>query len=476
VSVLPAHRGVRERRGDGRARRRVAPRGAHGDLRLPADRDPVLILQREAEGRVPELVPLRHARMGESAFGFFRGSAAVMAADLAEAPHSGLLVQLCGDAHLANFGGYASPERRLVFDVNDFDETLPGPFEWDVKRLAASFELAARERGVDDRRRAALVLGLVRGYREAMRAFAQKGNLAVWYDCLDADALLAELRGRHEERARTRVQLSVAKARRRTSLRALARLTHAVDGDVRFVSDPPVLVPIAELADPAGGVDAALRELFRRYRTSLEPDRRRLLDGFTYVDLARKVVGVGSVGTRCWVVLLRGRDDRDVLMLQVKEAGRSVLPVVRGVRPPANDGQRVVQGQRLVQAASDLLLGWVRSDVEPDGIRRDYYVRQLWDWKTSLNVETLGPRGLELYAGACSWTLARGHARSGDRVAIDAYLGRSDRFDRAVLRFSAAYADLAEHDHAAFVAAVQDGRLDGAGEVTPAGLPASRTG
>ena len=397
-----------------------------------------------------------------SPLAFFRGSAAIMAHDLASTPQAGFSVQLCGDAHLSNFGGYASPDRTLVFDLNDFDETAPGPFEWDVKRLATSFEICARERGLTDTERRALVLGVMRFYREAMSEFARMGDLAVWYSRLDASVIEARLRADNDRNQAKSVQRIAAKAQTKDNLKALAKLTHVVDGRVRIVSDPPLIVPIEELAadgKDAAEIEGAIRELFRSYRRSLQQDRRKLLEGYRVVDVARKVVGVGSVGRRTWIVLLLGRDDSDPLFLQIKEAEASVLEPHLGKSEFENHGQRVVEGQRMMQAASDLFLGWLREPEGVNGEARDFYVRQLWDWKTSVNVDTILPKGLGSYAEACGWTLARAHARSGDRIAIAAYLGKGDVFDRAVAELAEAYADLNARDHAALMDAVRSDRI-----------------
>ena len=383
--------------------------------------------------------------MRSSSFAFFRGASAVMAGDLAATPVSGLPVQLSGDAHLLNFGGFASPERALVFDLNDFDETLRGPFEWDVKRLATSLEIAGRERNFALAQRRRAVRSAVRSYRAAMRKFAGMGDLDVWYSRLDADTLNADLDGSHDRKLDRALRRSEASAYRHDSLLAESKLTHAVDGTRRFVSRPPLIVPIE---DPS----PLLQDLFERYLKSLPPDRRTLLERFRYVDLARKVVGVGSVGTRCWIALLVGRDQHDPLVLQIKEAQASVLEARLDASPNAAHGQRIVEGQRLMQAASDIFLGWVHSDEEIEGGARDFYVRQLWDWKFSIHMETIYPRGLEAYARACGWTLARAHARTGDRVAIAAYLGGGDNFDSALVEFASSYADLNEQDHRALVA------------------------
>jgi uncharacterized protein (DUF2252 family) len=360
-----------------------------------------------------------------------------------------------------NFGGYASPERNLVFDLNDFDETLPGPFEWDVKRLAASVEIAARGRGLSDADRNVAVLSAVRGYRETIRQLAALRNLDVWYAHIDVDELVAELRTQDEHREAKTVERAGARARSVDDARALAKLTHLVDGSPRFVSDPPLIVPIGELGDQTHDSEAGLRETFRRYRHSLQPDRRALLEGFSFGDLARKVVGVGSVGTRCWILLLLGRDEKDLLFLQLKEAQASVLEPHLGRSSFTSHAERVVEGQRLSQASSDIFLGWTRVD-DVDGQPRDFYVRQLRDWKISVDLGRLPTRGLATYARWCGATLARAHARSGDRVAIAAYLGKSDAFDRALADFALAFADLNEHDHAALARAIREGRVTAA--------------
>jgi uncharacterized protein (DUF2252 family) len=438
------------------------PRSAHAEL-ADADRDPVAILEEQGKARVPELLPIRYARMAASPFAFLRGAAAIMARDLSDGPRTTLDTQLCGDAHLANFGGFASPERTLVFDLNDFDETLPGPFEWDVKRLVASIEVAARDRGFKRDVRRGAVLGAVRGYREAMREFAGMPNLAVWYARLDAGRLDERLRDQGVRAALRTFERAVAKARTKNSIRAFTKLTEQVDGELRIASQPPLLVPIRELAEhiEAEELENRLREVLRNYRRTLEGDRRALLEQFRLVDVARKVVGVGSVGTRAWVALLLGRDDGDPLFLQVKEAQRSVLEPYLGRSKYPNHGRRVVGGQRLMQSASDIFLGWNRT-VGIDGVERDFYIRQLWDWKASLDVESVKPAGLAIYAGICGETLARSHARSGDRVAIASYLGKSDAFDRALAEFAVAYAERTERDHAALVAAIESGRLTAA--------------
>ena len=448
---------VDERDAAGRAARDRTPRSAHAVLEPAVTRDPLGLLEAQNADRIGELVPIRNARMLASPFAFFRGAACVMANDLAVLPRTDLQAQLCGDAHLLNFGGFAAPDRRLVFDLDDFDETLPGPFEWDLKRLVASIEIAGRECAFARADRAAAVRAAATGYRTGMREFATLGDLRVWYARLDersAGSVSQLAQGGEVAKALDR---SVAKAHANDGMRALSELTHEVDGVPRIVSEPPLIVPLAELDGDAD--EAQLRAIFRSYRRSLAADRRVLLDRFHYVDSARKVVGVASVGTRCWLVLMLGRDDHDPLLLQMKEAGPSVLePLLRPSRVPGH-GRRVVEGQRLMQAASDVFLGWVHASRDLDGAPRDFHVRQLRDWKVSLRLDRIAPRGLTAYASACGWTLARAHARSGDRIAIAAYLGSTDRFDRALAQFATAYADLNERDHAAFAAAVSEGKV-----------------
>ncbi|MFT3865922.1 MAG: DUF2252 domain-containing protein [Solirubrobacterales bacterium] len=457
---------VTERAAEGRAARSVARRSAHAEWAPSANRhDPVAIIEAQDARRVPELVPIRHGRMAASAFAFYRGAAAVMAADLATTPTSGLRVQTCGDAHLSNFGAFGAPDRRLVFDLNDFDETLPGPWEWDVKRLATSFALAGRDNGLKRSERSAALLASVRSYREAMREFADQGDLDVWYARLDVE----EAMGRVEEvdpGVVKRFERGIAKARAKDSRRAMEKLTEVVDGEIRIVSQPPLIVPIEELvpATQAAQIEAALRDILGSYRSTLPGDRQHLFDGYEFRRLARKVVGVGSVGTRAWVVLLTGRDDEDPLFLQAKEAEASVLELFAGPSRFRNHGRRVVEGQRLMQAAGDIFLGWCVA-VGLDGRDRDFYVRQLWDWKRSVEIEKLSPDGLEVYAELCGWTLARAHARSGDRAAIGAYLGGGDSFDRAVSHFAEAYADQSERDHAALCDAIESGRIEAAPDV-----------
>ena len=456
--LTPAERAAR-----GKAARAEVPRRSHAVFDPPPDRpDPLALLDEQAESRVPELVPVRYGRMMVSPFTYYRGAALPMASDLAATPVSGLAVQACGDAHLSNFGIFGSAERRLVFDVNDFDETTPGPWEWDVKRLAASMEVAARGNGFSGKQRREIVAATVARYRQAMRDFAAMSNLGVWYAHADIDQMRAEIDSQMKARQRKAVDAGLAKARTRDSMQALAKLTRIVDGRPRILSDPPLLVPVAELIGTETertSLQAQLAGLLGKYRRTLESDRRYLLEQFEFCDMARKVVGVGSVGTRCWIVLMLGRDDSDPLFLQVKEAEASVLSRFVGASTYANQGQRVVAGQRLMQATSDIFLGWQRTEAGLDGRARDFYVRQLRDWKFSLDVEAMVPRGMRLYGELCGWTLARAHARSGDRIAIAAYLGGSDAFDKAITEFAAAYADQNERDHQSLLDAVASGRI-----------------
>jgi uncharacterized protein (DUF2252 family) len=462
ATLRVAHLTPEQRVARGRAARNEVPRAAHGYWEPAADReDPVTILMRQAESRVPELVPIRYGRMVSSPFAFYRGAAAVMAADLASTPVSGLRVQAVGDAHLSNFGVFASAERRLVFDVNDFDETLPGPWEWDVKRLAASLEIAGRSNGFTDPERQKVVLDAVAGYRTAMAQFAGMRTIDVWYAAMDVDALVAQFGAMATKEQRRRTEKTLEKARTRDHLRAFNKLVTIVDGKPQFISQPPLLVPVEELASdiPAEALHEAIRGALRSYRATLTSDRRHLLEGYEYQQLARKVVGVGSVGTRAWVALLRGRDESDPLLIQIKEAQASVLEAHVGRSEYANAGHRVVAGQRLIQASSDIFLGWQRISQGLDGQARDFYVRQLNDWKGSAEVEQMVPTGMAAYARMCGWTLARGHARSGDRIAITSYLGANDRFDRAIAQFAIAYADQNDKDHALLVDAVKSGRV-----------------
>jgi uncharacterized protein (DUF2252 family) len=456
-----AHFTRAERAAQGKAARAEVPRSSHAGWE-PAQgrRDPVDVLEEQAQTRVPELVPIRYGRMLVSPFTFYRGGAALMAADLAGAPRTGLHVQLCGDAHLSNFGAFAAPDRRLVFGVNDFDESLPGPFEWDVKRLVASFAVASRDRGFDAKPREAVELAAGRSYREAMREFAEMRALELWYARIDVEDLARQWAAQATAKQRKRFDRNVAKARAKDSMRAFDRLTQLVDGHPRIVSDPPLIVPIEELVSPEQRVvlEDGMRKLIRSYRRTLTGDRRRLLERFRYVHMARKVVGVGSVGTRAWILLMLGNDDGDPLFLQCKEAQRSVLEPFLGSSEFANHGQRVVEGQRLMQSASDIMLGWLRTP-GIDGVERDFYMRQLWDGKGSAIIEAMNPAAMAEYARICGWTLARAHARSGDAVAIASYLGSGDSFDRAMASFAETYADQNDADYAALRHAVDTGRI-----------------
>jgi uncharacterized protein (DUF2252 family) len=456
--MAPAERAVR-----GKEARAAVPRESHETFDPgPGRPDPLALLAEQATSRVPELVPVRWGRMMVSPFTYYRGAALPMASDLATTPVSGLPVQACGDAHLSNFGVFGSAERRLVFDVNDFDETLPGPWEWDVKRLAASMEVAARDNGYEGKECRDIVAATVASYRRAMRGFAKATNLEVWYAHVDVDQLQTQFGSQLKARQRKLVGKAAAKARTRDSMQEVAKLTEVVDGQVRIIAQPPLLVPIADLLPSQmdrAAMEAQLKELLARYRRTVETDRRFLLETFEFADMARKVVGVGSVGTRCWIILMHGRDSSDPLFLQVKEAEASVLSRFVGASRYTNQGQRVVAGQRLMQASSDIFLGWQRNEAGLDGKQRDFYVRQLRDWKFSLPIELMVPRGMRMYGELCGWTLARAHARSGDRIAIAAYLGGSDVFDQAITRFSAAYADQNERDHKSLVAAVASGKI-----------------
>ena len=446
----------------GRAARRSVPRSAHGDWAPAGTRpDPVAVLAAQTALRVQELVPIRYGRMLVAPFTFYRGAAAVMAADLAATPDSGIVVQACGDAHISNFGAFAAPDRRLVFSPNDFDETLPGPWEWDVKRMAASAEIAGRDVGLSAPRRRRIVIGCVREYREAMRRFAEMSHLDVWYERINASELVDRFGGRLGAKGRIVFAKPFAKARRKTSLRAVKKLTQRVDGELRFRSVPPLLVPFRELFDRGDPRDesAYIRELLDEYAAGLDADRRYLFETYQFVDMARKVVGVGSVGTRAWVFLLVGREGKDPLVLQAKQAQASVLEPYLGTSEFENHGERVVRGQWISQAASDIFLSWQRSE-GLDGNEYDFYVRQLWDWKASADLATLSESGLHAYTRACGWSLARMHARSGDRLAIAAYLGAGSNFDKAIARFSAAYADQNERDYQRLADAVTSREID----------------
>jgi uncharacterized protein (DUF2252 family) len=460
----------------GREARDRVGRRSHGEWDASPDRrDPIEILQEQAKSREPELVPIRHGRMSASPFAFYRGGAAIMAADLAATPASGLRAQLCGDAHLSNFGAFASPERQLMFDINDFDETLPGPWEWDVKRLVASLAVAGRSNGFSRRERATVLLAATRSYREAMSGFAASGALAVWYTTLTVDEVYAEIRARVGRRKTTKNSKAVSKAERtalaggdtfiakaktRDHLDSFRKLTRIVDEKVRIVSDPPVIVPADELFPrlEAGQFEETVSHFLETYGATLMTDRRHLLHEFRFADLARKVGGVGSVGNRVWIALMLGGDD-EPLFLQIKEARASVLEPYLGASEYALHGERVVAGQRVMQASSDIFLGWHEMK-GLDGVAREFYVRQLKDWEGSWPVDEMSPEAMTLYGTFCAKTLSRAHARSGERVAIAAYLGSSDAFDRAIARFAEAYADQNERDYKAFVDAVRDGRIE----------------
>ncbi len=451
-----------ERKAQGKAARAKAPLESHAEIGPDAGRDPVGQIISQAATRVPELVPIRHGRMLVSPFTFYRGAALPMAADLSTVPSSGLRVQLCGDAHLSNFGVFAAPDRRLVFDLNDFDETLPGPFEWDVKRFAASLAVAGRDIGLDAADRETLVLHGVGAYRQSMADFTEKKLLDVWYARLDVEDVLEKVAPKVSAEALTRTRKAMAKARKRDSVQVLKKLTTVVDGRRRIISDPPLVVPIEELADnlSADQVIAGMQTLLTQYRRTLNADRRHLIAQFTLTGVARKVVGVGSVGTRAWILLLEADGGQEPLFLQAKEAQRSVLADYCGASKYRNEGQRVVAGQHLMQAASDIFLGWQRVESGLDGLQRDFYVRQLRDMKYSAAIEQMLLPGLVAYAELCGWTLARAHARSGDRFAIAGYLGKTDKFDRALATFAEGYADRTEQDHAALAQAVTDGRIE----------------
>jgi len=443
----------------GLAARERVPLASHADVDRHRPRDALGLLRSQEATRIPTLIPVRHERMGVSPFTFFRGAAIVMADDLSARPHTGLITQLCGDAHLANFGAYGSPERRLVFDLNDFDETLPGPFEWDVKRLCASMAVAARDNGLSEEDVRGAAVETATAYGAAMASFAASPILDVWYSRIDAEEQLDKLADGSSKRLAKGISKGVVKARKRTALHALSKLTEEIDGHRRFVADPPLLVPTEDLDDIGVFEDVTsvedlydwIRGLVAVYAESLPHERRLLVENYTATHAARKVVGVGSVGTRAWVLLMEAKDGRDPLLLQAKEATRSVLADYLGETKHVNQGQRVVEGQRIMQAASDVLLGWLHS--ERPGVSVDYYVRQLRDWKHSIDTANFDGEALAGYGRLCAWTLARAHARGGDRIAISSYLGDTNDFAEAIGDFSLAYADVTAEDHAAFVAA-----------------------
>jgi len=455
------HLSPQERVARGKAARADAPRSSHAEFRPPPKRtDPVEIIEKQSATRVPELVPIRYGRMSEASFRFYRGAAAIMAADLAETPRSGIRVQCCGDAHMLNFRLLASPERRLMFDINDFDETLPGPWEWDVKRLSASLVIAGRANGFSAKERTSVVRAAVRSYRERMRSYAGLGNLDVWYTRFDADELQEQFAPVLSAGQRDRWERTRERARAHGTLQVFDKLTHVVDGRRQIAPDPPLLVRLQDLLPDAerGGLEQEISRLIERYGQTLQTDRRFLLESYRLADMARKVVGVGSVGTRCWIILMLGRDDEDPLFLQAKEADESVLAPYVGGSAFSTQGERVVVGQRLMQATSDIFLGWERV-TGLEGKRRDFYIRQLRDWKGIAVAESMSPKRMGLFGRLCGATLARAHARSGDRIAIAAYLGGGDVFDRALATFAELYADQNEKDHQALVDAIRAGRV-----------------
>jgi uncharacterized protein (DUF2252 family) len=451
----------------GKDARAAAPLESHAEFDPAGKRDPVGLLLSQAKTRVPELVPVRHGRMLVSAFTFYRGAALPMAADLATTATSGLRVQLCGDAHLSNFGAFASPERNLVFDVNDFDETLPGPFEWDVKRLAASLTVAGRDNGFDAKACRKITLAAGEGYRTAMRGFADQTFMDVWYTHVDIEPVIAELKSQVKAKRYKEAQKLLAKAHTSDTMKAVGKLTTVVDGQRRIISQPPLIVPLEEIFPDvqADAIYQLLNTVLGKYRRTLQSDRRHLLEQFTMVQAARKVVGVGSVGTRAYVLLMDALDGVEPLFLQAKEAQPSVLAQYAGRSQYANQGERAVAGQHLMQAESDIFLGWTRVANPLDGIDRDFYVRQLKDWKFSVPIEQMLPKGLEMYARLCGSTLARAHARSGDRIALAAYLGGSAKFDQAIADFAETYADQNERDYAALKTAVKDGKAEATTEI-----------
>ncbi|MGW2414269.1 DUF2252 domain-containing protein [Streptomyces tubercidicus] len=452
---------AQERAEQGRALRSEVPRSRHAEFPATDGRaDPIDIIERQSALRVPELVPIRYGRMLESPFRFYRGAAAIMAADLATTPSTGLRTQLCGDAHLLNFRLLASPERHLMFDLNDFDETLPGPWEWDVKRLAASFVIAGRGSGFSESVRADIVRAACASYRERMRQYADLRTLEVWYAHADMADVQAEEEQELGSRGRAGLSRIVAEARTHDTVQAFRKLTRKSGGRVRIAADPPLIVPLDDLLPDAerDELEDQIRGVIQGYGHSLRSDHRRLLEQYRVVDVARKVVGVGSVGTRCWIVLMLGKDPEDPLLLQAKEADDSVLAPYAGASAHTNQGERVVTGQRLMQAASDIFLGWERA-TGIDGRQRDFYVRQLRDWKGIMPADMMRPVGMRRFAVRCGATLARAHARSGDRIAIAAYLGRGTVFDEALVRFAERYADQNERDHQALVEAVREGRV-----------------
>jgi uncharacterized protein (DUF2252 family) len=450
-----------EREARGRSIRSQVPRSSHGTWQPAADRpDPIALLEEQAATRVPELVPVRYGRMLASPFAFYRGAALIMASDLAQTPRSGVSVQVCGDAHLSNFGMFGTPERRMIFDINDFDETAPGPWEWDVKRLAGSFEVLGRDRGFSPADRREIVLTAAREYRQRIRSAAAMGTLDAWYDQLDVATGLDRIRKEARKRQQREAERTVRQAYTRDSTRVLARKTEEEGGEPRILADPPLIVPIEDLAEPgseSAQIEAFIEDLLAVYRQTLGGEHHPV-EEYRYVHAARKVVGVGSVGTRCFIVLLQGRDQDDPLFLQVKEAQESVLERFAGASGFDSHGERVVAGQRLMQGASDIFLGWLSVSFQ-GGQRRDFYIRQYQDWKGSVDIDHPTVAGALLYAQVCGATLARAHARWGDRIAIASYLGNASTFDEAIADFCVGYADQNERDFNALGAAVKSGRL-----------------
>jgi uncharacterized protein (DUF2252 family) len=462
VLKVALHPSVQERVELGREARKKIPRESHAAWEPKPDRpDPVSLLEAQAETRITELIPIRYGRMSASPFAFYRGAAAIMASDLATLPHTNLRVQLCGDAHISNFGGFGSPERELVLDINDFDETLPGPWEWDVKRLAASIEIAGRERDFKTKERRGLVLAAVGEYHQAMREFAEMGNLELWYLHLNLEQFQARWKMVAKPKAVKTLEEEFKQGVHRDNQRAFEKLTTRVNGKLKIAAHHPLVVPVEDLLpdERKSEFEEVIRVLIRKYRSSLQPDRRQLLENFEYLHIARKVVGVGSVGTRAWIVLFTGRDESDPLFLQVKEAQASVLEAYLPKSIYKDSGQRVVEGQRLMQAASDIFLGWERVPLGMDDQPHDYYLRQLWDWKISADIETMTPDEMKVYGQMCAWTLARAHARSGDCVAIASYLGKNEAFENSLVEFANAYADQNERDYECLMEAVKNKKV-----------------
>ena len=450
----------------GLALRETCPLNVHAGWEAPLNRpDPVELIRCQETTRVQDLLPIRHERMSVSAFTFYRGAALIMAQDLSTTPITGIRVQACGDAHISNFGMFSSPERRTVFDINDFDETLPGPFEWDIKRLAASVEICGQDNGFSKKERKDAVLSCVRSYRESMMQFAEMGNLDVWYAHADVEKYLSQVINELDKKTAKAANKTLTKTKNKNSAKAITKLTEIVDGRLRIISQPPLIMPLRDLAAESGSkhvdektIKRLMDVILREYRSTLSSDKRRLMQEYTPCDIARKVVGVGSVGTRAWIVVLRGADDNDTLVLQIKEAQESVLESFVGKSRHLNHGHRVVSGQRAMQTASDILLGWCRVPDENKKLK-DYYVRQLWDGKGSIDLSLLNPEQLTKLAKICGWTLAHAHARTGDRFAMAAYMGETDEFDKAIAKFARAYAKQNEADYQRFMQALEAGEL-----------------